>query len=272
MSFFTCPICKNPFIKQNRSLLCPNGHCYDVARQGYVNLLRPGGARRHGDDKRMVGARTAFLDAGFYNPLRDAVTGLVLKHAKNGDTILDAGCGEGFYTSHIREALAKTGTGAHVCGIDVSRDAVVACAARDRSLELAVASITAIPAAAQSVDILVNLFAPCDATEFARVMKPGAALIRAFPDRRHLFELKEAIYETPYENEISTLKLDGFSLLSEQTLRFPLRLTDPEQIQALFQMTPYYYKTGREDQEKLLRLASITTNAQFILAEYCKSA
>lgn len=271
MSFFICPICKKPFTEQNRSLVCPNGHCYDVARQGYVNLLRAGSARRHGDDRRMVASRTAFLDAGFYQPLRDAVTDLVLRRARQGDTVLDAGCGEGYYTSHIRKALADAGLSVSVYGIDVSRDAILACAARDRALGLAVASISAIPAADTCVDILVNLFAPFDAAEFARVMKAGGTLVRVFPDRRHLYELKEAVYETPYENEITTLELDGFSLISEQRLSFPLRLENGEHIQSLFQMTPYYYKTSREGQERLARLRSLSATAEFLLIEYRKS-
>lgn len=273
MSFFICPICGHPLTEQNRSLVCQDGHCFDIARQGYVNLLRPGaaGGRRHGDDRRMVASRTAFLDAGFYRPLRDAVTALVLRHAQPDGTILDAGCGEGYYTSHIRRTLADAGCSVSVYGIDVSRDAILACAARDRTLGLAVASISAIPAADASVDILVNLFAPFDAREFSRVIKPHGTLIRAFPDRRHLFELKEAVYTTPYENEITTLALDGFTLVSKREIRFPLQLEGGEQIQALFQMTPYYYKTSREGQEKLSRLRSLSVTAEFLLAEYRKS-
>lgn len=110
MSFFTCPICKKRFIRQNHSLVCPNGHCFDIARQGYVNLLRSrGAARRHGDDKMMVAARTAFLNAGCYDPLRDAVTELAARHAKGGCVILDAGCGEGFYPSFSEQLLKIRG-------------------------------------------------------------------------------------------------------------------------------------------------------------------
>ena len=272
MNFLICPICGHSFMKNNHSLVCENGHCFDIARQGYVNLLRPGGAgRRHGDDRRMVASRTAFLNAGFYHPLRSAVADLVLHHAKSGDVLLDAGCGEGFYTSYIRGALTDAGLSASVYGIDVSRDAILACAARDRAIVLAVASISAIPMAKESVDILIYLFAPFDAREFSRVMKPGGILIRAFPGKRHLFELKEAVYKVPYENEITTLELDGFTLVAKRELRFPLHLDENEQIQALFQMTPYYYKTSREDQEKLLHLRSLAVTAEFLLVEYQKT-
>ena len=273
MSFFTCPICKKRFIRQNQSLVCPNGHCFDIAKQGYVNLLRSrGAARRHGDDKMMVAARTAFLNAGYYNPLRDAVTELAVRHAKDGCVVLDAGCGEGFYTAFLRAALENAGISVSVYGIDVSRDALIACSARDSGISLAAASISDIPAENGSVDILLNLFAPYDAAEFARVLKPGGALIRVFPGKRHLWELKAAVYTTPYENVIDTLELDSFSLLSRADLRFPLTRMGKEQIETLFKMTPYYYKTSREGQARLAALQTLRTNAEFIVAEYRKDA
>ncbi len=272
MNYFTCPICKQTFTQKDRTLVCPKGHAFDMAKQGYVNLLRPGkgGAVRHGDDKLMVRARTAFLDAGFYDALRDAVTKEVLSHAKAGDTLLDAGCGEGFYTAHIRRALLDAKKEASVYGIDVSKDAIHACAVRDRGIRLAVASIFDLPKENESVDILINLFAPYDAAEFSRVMKEGGTLIRVFPRERHLWELKCAVYSTPYENEIDTLALEGFSLVKETPVTFDLHLNKAEYIDALFKMTPYYYKTSREDQKKLEMLEKLDTHGEFLLVTYKK--
>lgn len=184
---------------------------------------------------------------------------LAVRHAKDGCVVLDAGCGEGFYTAFLRAALENAGLSVSVYGIDVSRDALIACAARDSGIGLAAASISDIPAENGSVDILLNLFAPYDAAEFARVLKPGGALIRVFPGKRHLWELKAAVYTTPYENVIDTLELDGFSLLSRADLRFPLTRMGKEQIETLFKMTPYYYKTSREGQARLGRAANAFT-------------
>lgn len=274
MNHFTCPICKQNFTQNERTLVCPKGHSFDMARGGYVNLLRPGkgGSVRHGDDKLMVRARTEFLGAGFYDPLRDAVTDAVLRHASGSGRLLDAGCGEGFYTSHIREALAKAGKDFSVYGIDVSKDAIHACAVRDKSIRLAVASIFDLPAVAESVDILLNLFAPYDAAEFSRVLKKDGTLIRVFPRERHLWELKCAVYDTPYENEIDTLALAGFTLVGKTPVTFDLHLKNTEEISSLFKMTPYYYKTSREDQKKLENLETLDTHGEFLILEYKKDA
>ena len=272
MNHFTCPICKQKFEQKDRTLVCPKGHSFDMARGGYVNLLRPGkgGSVRHGDDKLMVRARTEFLGAGFYDPLRDAVTDTVLRHAEKNGKLLDAGCGEGFYTAHIRHALAESGRDFIVFGIDVSKDAVHACAVRDKGIRLAVASIFDLPAENESMDILLNLFAPYDAAEFSRVLKKSGTLIRVFPRERHLWELKCAVYDTPYENEIDTLALAGFTLVGKTPVTFDLHLKNTEEISSLFKMTPYYYKTSREDQKKLENLKALDTHGEFLILEYKK--
>ncbi|MBQ8497647.1 MAG: methyltransferase domain-containing protein [Clostridia bacterium] len=270
MDFFTCPVCKKRLTKKDRSLICENGHCFDLSKKGYVNLLRPAKSSgvRHGDDKLMVSARTAFLGAGFYDTLRDVVTETVLHYAKESSKILDAGCGEGFYTSHIRGALAEQNPS--VYGIDVSKDAIHAAAVRDKQLRLAVASIFDLPVEDRSIDILVNLFAPYDAAEFSRVLKDHGILLRVFPREKHLWELKTAVYDVPYENEIDTLVLEGFDLVEKREITFPLALHTKEYIDTLFKMTPYYYKTSREGQAKLRALDSLQTHAEFLLVVYRK--
>ena len=271
MDFFTCPVCKKRFTQKERSLICENGHCSDLSKKGYVNLLRSAksGGVRHGDDKLMVSARTAFLGAGFYDMLRDAVTETVLKYTEDSPKILDAGCGEGFYTSHIRQALAEKHPA--VYGIDVSKDAIHAAAVRDKQLHLAVASIFDLPIEDQSIDLLINLFAPYDASEFSRVLKDGGILLRVFPREKHLWELKTAVYDVPYENEIDTLILEGFELIEKKEITFPLSLDAPEYIDTLFKMTPYYYKTSREGQARLHALDFLQTHAEFFLVIYRKN-
>ncbi len=268
MNFFICPICKEPFQQNGNSLICPNKHCYDRSKRGYVNFLRPSkaGGVRHGDDKQMVESRKNFLNAGFYTPLCEAVTALVSHTDQKGMCVLDAGCGEGYYTEAVKNALKSK----YVYGIDVSKDAIHAASVRDRSLCLAVASIFDLPLQEESMDILINLFAPYDSKEFSRVLKKKGLLIRAFPAERHLWELKTAVYDTPYENEIDSFALEGFQMKTKQQIVFPLILQKKEDIAALFQMTPYYYKTSREGQARLAALDALETHAEFYLVSYQK--
>lgn len=269
MNFFTCPICKKRFERSANSLVCPNKHCFDLSRRGYINLLRPSKSAsvRHGDDKLMVESRKNFLNAGFYSPLSDAITEIVRKNAPENAVVLDAGCGEGYYTVNVKNALGID----RVYGVDVSRDAIHAASLRDKSLRLAVASIFDLPVENESIDILINLFAPYDGKEFSRVLKKEGLLVRAFPAERHLWELKCAVYDTPYENEIDTMELSGFEMIVKDFISFPLNLTAGAEIDALFKMTPYYYKTSREGQARLASLEKLQANAEFYLVTYKKS-
>ena len=269
MNLFTCPICKERFEKSGNSLVCPNKHCFDLSKRGYVNLLRPSksGAVRHGDDKLMVESRKSFLNAGFYAPLANAITEILREKAPEHATVLDAGCGEGYYTVETKKALQTD----LVYGVDVSRDAVHAASLRDKSLRLAVASIFDLPVPMESIDVLLNLFAPYDSAEFSRVLKEGGLLVRAFPAERHLGELKCAVYDTPYENEIDTLVLEGFVMVKKDFISFPLHLTSGAEIDSLFKMTPYYYKTSRDGQARLAALENLQTHAEFYLVFYKKA-
>ena len=132
------------------------------------------------------------------------------------------------------------------------------------------ASVNRLPVADASCDLLLNLFAPHDAAEFARVLRPGGVLLRAIPLEHHLWELKQAVYDVPYENKLADPALPGFTLGRRQTLRTRITLRSPEAVQNLFLMTPYYYKTSARDQEKLRSLDHLETEIAFGLLEYRK--
>lgn len=266
-----CPVCGGSLNRSGRVWRCSAGHSFDIARQGYVNLLLRGGSgKRHGDDKTMVAARTAFLDRGFYDPLSQALAELALAHSAAPRLLLDAGCGEGKYTCDLLRALRERGDRISALGIDISREALIAAARRDRELTLAVASTAALPVADGAADILLNVFSPFAREEFHRVLKPGGLLLRAWPLERHLWELKELIYETPYPNPPLDPAAEGFALLETRALRYPITLNGAE-IGALFRMTPYYYKTGRTDQEKAERAERLTVELQFGVGAYVRA-
>ncbi len=260
-----CPVCGDLLHREERTLRCRKGHCYDVARQGYVNLLMSNhsSSKRHGDDKAMVAARSAFLEQGYYDILRNAVCAAAVEHTGESVELLDAGCGEGFYTAAVKKTLEAAGKTCHACGVDISREALIACAKRQADITLAVASINHLPLPNASCDLLMSIFAPDDAAEFHRVLRPGGTLLRVVPLEDHLMGLKAAVYDRPYPNPPPQYAPEGFAPPERTDVRDTVLLRTNEDIRNLFLMTPYYYKTGRRDQQKLDSLASLETEIAF---------
>lgn len=258
-TLFVCPVCKSPLAETEKGFVCPNNHNFDKAKQGYVNLLMSNKQGNHGDDKLMVKARQAFLDKGYYSPLRDCVSGVIGK----GNTLLDAGCGEGYYTSLFCENNT-------VYGIDVSKEALKLAARKCKNGSFAVASIYEMPFGDDSFDAVVNIFAPDSKDEFLRVLKRGGRLIMVTPLENHLMRLKETVYDTPYKNPYVDPSRDGFIIRSSRELKYEITIDCNEDIVSLFKMTPYYYNTSQGDRQKLDNINSLTTNVEFLVTEYEK--
>ncbi len=269
---FRCPVCSDELCKKEKVMLCPNGHSFDIAAKGYVNLLlnNSSGAKRHGDDRLMINARRDFLSKGFYEPLREAVYGFVSDGFPSGGTLLDAGCGECWYTSYFKRRLDESGLSPEVLGVDISKFALEK-AQKNCCVERAVASIFKLPVADESCDTLVNIFAPACPEEFYRVLKSGGRLIKAIPLERHLWELKAAVYDEPYENEVPSAELDGFTLEDSRDVAYEFSLESNRDITDLFNMTPYCYKTSQSDREKLEKLEELSVSASFRVLVYRKN-
>lgn len=264
-----CPKCKEKLNIEGRTYTCPNRHCYDTAKSGYVNLLLANqmNSALPGDNKLMVQARKAFLDKGYYAPLAEALCQTVSEYASQDCKILDAGCGEGYYTEKVANACPK----AEIVGIDISKNAADYAARRTKAVKFAVGSVFHLPVADGSCDIVTTLFAPYCGEEFLRVLKNGGVMIMVIPAERHLWQLKCAVYDEPYLNEVKDFSLDGFELLSRKTVADEITLPCSEDIEALFSMTPYYYKTGVEGQQRLSRLETLTTEIGFEVLAYRKN-
>lgn len=267
-TFFACPVCGFS-LTGDRTLTCAKGHSFDKSKYGYVNLFLSNRSsdKRHGDDKLMVHSRSEFLDKGYYAPVRQAVLEFLHTHARPGMRILDAGCGECWYTSYYAAELSDVHP--KVAGVDISKDAL-RWGAKRGGVELAVASTAHLPVAPDSCDAVLNIFSPPEIQEFHRVLKPGGILIRALPLERHLWALKSAVYDTPYLNPLPETTLPGFALLSRQDLRYPIYLDTQADIWNLFTMTPYYYKTGQTDQAKLQMLETLDETVEITVLCYEK--
>ena len=271
-SVFCCPICKAPLQDAGPALQCVGGHSFDKAAQGYVHLLPPNRmhARLPGDSRDMVAARRRFLEAGFYEPFRDRICVLAAEALRGcrSPLILDAGCGEGYYTDAVRRAAEAVCPAPVVCGFDISKSAVKAAAGRSRALRLAVASCFDIPVQDARADLLLSVFSPIVPAEFARVLKVGGVLLLAVAGERHLLGLKELLYDTPYLNAYKETDYSGFSFERRVPVRAQAVLTDGGLIADLFAMTPYYWKTPVEGSRRLQQTARLETELGFDLLIY----
>ena len=165
---FRCPVCSQELKKEEKIWVCPQGHTFDIAAKGYVNLLmsNSSGAKRHGDDRLMINARRDFLSKGFYEPLREAVYEALSADFPRGGTLLDAGCGECWYTSYFKNRLGEPGLEPQVLGVDISKYALEK-APKNCGVERAVASIYKLPVGDGECDAIVNIFAPACPQEFS---------------------------------------------------------------------------------------------------------
>ncbi|MDE6834486.1 MAG: methyltransferase domain-containing protein [Ruminococcus sp.] len=264
MNILICPVCREKLVISGKSYSCQNRHSFDVAKSGYVNLLmsKHTGKTIHGDNKLMVQARRDFLNKGFYAPLRDEICEKI-----TSGIILDAGCGEGYYTSGIKNISPDS----EIYGIDISKTAVEMASKHYKNIMFAVASVFNIPVADSSCDTLVTVFSPYCSGEFQRVLKNDGIMLMAIPSENHLWELKQAVYDTPYKNEVKPYELDGFGFVGKKRITYKFRLESQQDIQSLFSMTPYYYRTGKNQQEKLSSLESLEITADFELLTYRRS-
>ncbi len=267
MSKFICPVCKGKLERNEKAYICNNRHSFDISKDGYVNLLmsQQSSLKRHGDDKLMVRSRRDFLSAGYYEQLCDKICGVVKAYAKPSATIVDIGCGEGYYSQAICSV-----SGFEFYGIDISKDALKYASKSIKNGEFAVASAFNLPFESQSVDCLLNIFAPSAYEEFYRILNDDGYLIKAVPLEDHLWELKCAVYEVPYKNKPEIRNEDLFELVHSEELKYQINLNNSEDISNLFRMTPYYYKTSKEATEKILNKTELSTTVHFGVEVYRK--
>jgi len=266
LDILRCPTCHAALCSEDGRVCRCRGtrtHCFDFAKSGYLNL---GGAHAgDGDLKAAVLARRAFLDAGFYQPLSDQINQLLSK--STAKIVLDAGSGEGYYTNRMA-------VGRDVLGVDLSRDGVDYAARRAKqtntSAAFVVASLFALPIADRSLDAVVNIFAPCAEEEFARVLKSNGHLIVVAAGEHHLMGLKKAIYDNPYANPGRADLPTNMSLIQQENLRYEITVEGKELIEALFSMTPYYWRTSTRDKQKLAQLDRLITEVDFDIFHFCK--
>lgn len=267
---YICPKCSMPLNKCISSYKCLYGHNYDISSKGYVNLLQCNKKSGHGDSKEMLISRRSFLNKGYYYPIIDELCKTVSTLGKSEITALDAGCGEGYYTTDIYNRLSKELDVFDMFGIDVSKDAVVL-ASRNKKINFAVATINSLPFKNESMDVIFSLFAPLNELEFNRLLKCNGILITVSPSVNHLYGLKKAIYEQPYKNPPASFNNQILKIVNQKTIEYQISLENKNEISDLFKMTPYYHKSSKKDIEKALSLETLVTDIGFDIITYQKT-
>lgn len=254
-----CPLCQAPFTQEKTRWICDNAHSFDVSKQGYVNLLpvQHKNSKNPGDTPEAVAARRAFLQADFYEPLREVLMQKLA--AVNPARILDLGCGEGYYTSGM-SAIAD-----HVIGLDIAKPAVQIAAKRYPNITWLVASGAKLPITSGALDAVCSFFSPLPIEEMARVLTHDGHLMVATPATEHLYELRAALFDqvNPHQPEkfIDVLSV-SFQLIEQQTVSYPLHLNNTALIQ-LLAMTPYAWKAKADKRYRLEQLNEFVTQASF---------
>ena len=260
----------------NKVWACTNGHSYDVAKEGYVNLLlvQNKNSKQPGDNKKMVNGRRAFLEQGFYQPLADSISKIFNQHLATVTehsevNFFDAGCGEGYYMSQVSQLCNQDKVKIEFSGLDISKFAVQKAAKKYPRNHFAVASTFQLPLENSSQDTVLQIFAPSSEREVHRVLKSRGIWITVNPAAHHLFEFKQALYDEPTEHKVAQVIPDGFVLAQQLNVSFVIQLTEPQQRENLLMMTPYYWSATAEKKQNLVdNLQQFTTD--FDICVYLK--
>lgn len=249
-----CPVCQSALSEQPGALKCSNGHSFDRARQGYVNLLpvQHKKSRDPGDNAAMVEARRRFLDAGHYAPIAQQLATYVA--AEQPQAWLDIGCGEGYYSAQIAQALPK----AQGFALDISREAVRRACKRAPEMTWMVASMARVPLAEQSCNVLTSVFSPLDWNEALRLLPAGGVLLRVGPCSEHLLQMRERLYDQvrDYDDEKHLSEVpSGFSHTRTERLGFELALDLPQERADLLAMTPHGWRANSERRQAVIDTA-----------------
>ena len=260
-----CPVCGGALDTAGKTWRCAEGHSFDMARQGYVNLLTV--TRKHsknpGDSLEQIAARKAFLDAGYYRPVAERVCGILKE--ENPGTVLDAGCGEGYYLWNVGQVLPA----AERWGVDVAKDAVRYAAVRDKAAHWLTATAAHLPFPDGSFDCLMSMFALTAAAEYCRVLRPGGLFLQVLAGPEHLMGLKTLIYPEIFRREKDQRQtLEGFRLERSETLEFSFTLTEHQQIWNLLAMTPHFLRIGPEGAQRAREAGTLTDTAQVVFNCY----
>ena len=264
LEHYRCPLCQLALVLTDKIYRCDNNHSFDQAKQGYVNLLpvQFKHSKEPGDNKEMVVARRNFLDKGFYQPLVDKMLELYHKYGEVNSPLLDAGCGEGFYTHQHK--LSEN----QVYGVDIAKETIKIAAKRYKYCHFSVGTLSKLSFNDSYFAWIVSVYAPILETEFTRILKDGGYLLTVTPAEKHLFELKALIYKQANEHDVSKSPIENLTLIEEQKLTYSLHFDNSIDVLNLLAMTPFAFKASKELIAQIENMSTFTCQADFILRLY----
>lgn len=267
MNSFICPKCGEDLLLNNKSFICKNKHCYDKAKEGYVNLLPINSkkSKEPGDNAKMMMARREFLQTDFYKPLANKISFIIKNQLHNKKSnILDLGCGEGYYTGLISKELKNSTFSA----LDISKIAVKYASKQYKNINFCVASAFKMPIKDNSIDLLYRIYAPSLESELQRVIKKNGYLLTVTPGDRHLYQLREVIYEKVLN--LSTKEDESKTLIkiNSENLKFNINIKDPKVLQTLLDMTPFSWKITNDIHTKLFSNTEWNIECDFKISLY----
>ncbi|HEV6295446.1 TPA: methyltransferase domain-containing protein [Streptococcus pneumoniae] len=263
---FACPICQENLTLLETNFKCCNRHSFDLAKFGYVNLA-PQIKQSANYDKENFQNHQQILEAGFYQAILDAVSDL-LASSKTTTTILDIGCGEGFYSRKLQESHSEK----TFYAFDISKDSVQIAAKSEPNwaVNWFVGDLARLPIKDANMDILLDIFSPANYGEFRRVLSKDGILIKVIPTENHLKEIRQRVQDQLTNKEYSNQDIkehfqEHFTILSSQTASLTKTIT-AEQLQALLSMTPLLFHV---DQSKIdwSQLTEITIEAEILVGK-----
>jgi len=269
---YTCPLCSFPLLNQEKAFRCENNHSFDRAKENYVNLLpvQFKHSKNPGDNKAMVNARRAFLEQGYYQPLVDRLVALyqakTITDTSQANIVLDAGCGEGFYT-HQHKSLENT-----VYGVDIAKEAIKKAGKKYQECHFSVATLSKLPFTDNLFSWIVSVYAPILEQEFTRVLANGGFLLTVTPAKQHLMQLKQHIYDDAKEHDEEKIPVEYLTLVHQENISYQMHLKTGQDTLNLLAMTPFAFKASDEVKANLLNQDDFICQADFMIKLYQKSS
>jgi 23S rRNA (guanine745-N1)-methyltransferase len=270
MTTLRCPVCRTDLLIEGKRYLCGAGHSFDIARQGYVNLLLSSqrSSNAPGDSTEMIADRRLFLDAGHYLPLRDLVLHRLDRLAgqlpDRQQQVLDLGCGEGYYTAAFADPAKR-----RVYGLDISKPALLLAAKRSDAVTWCIGTSRALPFHDRSLDVVLNIFCRPHVAETQRVLSENGVLLLVGPGTNHLQELRAVLYDDVIKQEshsLGEILKSGFAVQRSEVLNYEITLKGAA-IGQLARMTPHYWRAPAAGRARLEAIETLIVQVEFVVQE-----